>query len=193
MNTKKHRNARAVYAIMLMMLAAFSLSSCSSDPEWADPEAHEKTEKLREQYMPIIVGKWHIESVKDNVRFFECLTFCEDGSLKGMRRWQSRKLVTIGGKEQYTDWQDVEDENGTFTGTWKLSWMRDSEDAFSGNRLMLSASFDEERDWPSPYAYGLNALFINADETTLSIGGGIIHNGDDGSMVFTRGSAEPSF
>lgn len=179
---------------IILALFIFTLASCGSDePRYADPEAHEKTEQLQEQYGSLLVGTWHIESIKDKGRFYECLTFNADGTLSGLRKWQSRDLVTIDGKEQYTDWQDVEDENGTFTGTWKLSWMRDSEDAFSGNRLMLSASFDEERDWPSPYAYGLNALFINADETTLSIGGGIIHNGDDGSMVFTRGSAEPSF
>ena len=33
-------------------------------------------------------------------------------------------LVTIDGEERYTDWQDVEGENGTFTGTWQLVWER---------------------------------------------------------------------
>ena len=48
--------------IALMMLATFSLASCSSDdPQWADPEAHEKTEQLNEQYGPLLVGTWHIE------------------------------------------------------------------------------------------------------------------------------------
>ena len=39
-----------IYAITFMMLAAFSLASCSSDLQWADPEVHEKAEQLREQY-----------------------------------------------------------------------------------------------------------------------------------------------
>ena len=38
-----------IWRIAFVMLAAFSLASCSSDePQWADPEAHEKTEQLRE-------------------------------------------------------------------------------------------------------------------------------------------------
>ena len=44
-----------------MMLAAFSLASCGSDePRYADPEAHEKTVKLNEQYGPLMVGTWPI-------------------------------------------------------------------------------------------------------------------------------------
>ena len=183
-----------IWKFAFIMLAAFSLVSCSSDdPEWADPEAHEKTEQLREQYMPFIVGTWHIESIKNKGRFYECLTFNDDGTLNGIRKWQSRELVTIDGKEQYTDWQDVDGENGTFSGTWKLSWSREKEGAPGTNILEMMANFDEEHDWISPVAYGLNARFINADETTLCIRGGIVHNGDDGSTIFTRGDAEPSF
>ncbi len=182
-----------IWIHVFAMLAAFSLTSCSSNPEWADPEAHEKTELLREQFSKYIVGTWHIESIKDKGRYYECLTFNEDGTLKGMRKWQSRELVTIEGKKQYTDWQDVDGENGTFTGTWKLLWYREAEGAPGANRLMLTADFDEERNWVSPVAYGLNARFINVDKTTLSIGGGIVHNGDDGSTIYTRGEAEPSF
>lgn len=184
MKTKK------IWNIVFAMITAFSFVSCSSDsPRWSDPEAHEKTEQLRAQYTPFIVGTWHIESIKDKGRFFECLTFKSDGTLSGMRKWQSRELVTIDGKEQYTDWQDVDGENDTFTGTWELSWNRDAAEAFSGKRLVLIAGFDEE----NVMAYSLSARFINADETTLSIAGGIIRNGDDGSTVYTRGDAEPSF
>ena len=40
-------NTLKIGRIMFMMLAAFSLASCNSDePQWADPEAHEKTEQL---------------------------------------------------------------------------------------------------------------------------------------------------
>lgn len=178
--------------IVILCLVALTFTACCSDePQWADPEAHEKTEQLQKQYMPFITGTWHIVSIKDKGRFFECLTFNEDGTLKGMRKWQSRQLVTIDGKEQYTDWQDVDGENGTFTGTWRLCWSR--EEGLSGNRLMLTAYFDREHDWTSPVAYALNAHFINADETTLSIEGGIVHNCDDGATIYTRGYSEPSF
>ena len=179
---------------VFMLPAALCLASCSSDrPQWADPEAHEKPELLRKQYTPVVAGTWHIESVKDKGRFFERLTLSRDGTLSGQRKWQSRQLVTIDGKEQYTDWQDVEGENGTFSGTWQLSWSRDATEAFSGNRLVLTASFDDERPWPSPVCYSLNARFISADETTLCIAGGIVRNGDDGSTIYTRGDAEPGF
>ena len=179
---------------IILALFIFTLASCGSDePRYADPEAHEKTEQLQEQYGSLLVGTWHIESIKDKGRFYECLTFNADGTLSGLRKWQSRDLVTIDGKEQYTDWQDVDGENGSFTGEWKLLWSRDAEEAFGGNRLIVTASFDEGRSWPAFVAYSLNARFINADETALTIGGGIVYNGDDGSTVYTRGAAAPSF
>jgi len=43
--------------ILSILFIAISLNSCSSDePQWADPEAHEKTEQLREQYTPVDQG-----------------------------------------------------------------------------------------------------------------------------------------
>ena len=109
-----------------------------------------------------------------------------------MRKWQTRELVTIDGEERYTDWQDFVDYNGKFTGKWKLSWERDKEGAPGANRLWLSADFDEDHD-RTYYAYNLNALFIHADETTLSFTSGYVRNGDNGETVYTRGEAEPSF
>lgn len=50
-----------LWRLAFMMLAAFSLTSCSNDPEWTDPEAHEKTVQLNEQYGPLLIGTWHIE------------------------------------------------------------------------------------------------------------------------------------
>ena len=97
--------------ILLTTAAILSLTSCGSDePQWADPEAHEKTEQLQKQYAPFIVGTWHYEKVGEKQRAFEQLTFNADGTLSGQRKWQSRQVVTIGGQEQYTDWDDVPDE-----------------------------------------------------------------------------------
>ena len=45
-------------------------------------------------------------------------------TLSGLRKWQSRQVVTIDGQEQYTDWEDIPQMNGTFTGTWSLVWER---------------------------------------------------------------------
>ena len=173
------------------MLAAIAFAFCGSgEPRYADLDAHEKTVKLNEQYGPLMIGTWHVEYIKDKGRFFEWLAFNADGTFTGMRKWQTREIVTIDGEQRYTDWQNIEDENGTFTGTWKLSWERDKDGAPGANKLWLSADFDGDRDRP---AYSLNALFIHADETTLSFIGGFIHNGDNGETVYTRGDAEPSF
>ena len=85
-NSLTNGRAKAIYAIAFSMLAVFSLASCSSDPEWADPEAHEKTVQLREQYGPLLVGTWHLERIGERQRFFERLTFESDGTLTGLRK-----------------------------------------------------------------------------------------------------------
>ncbi len=88
--------------ILSILFIAISLNSCSSDePQWADPEAHEKTVKLNEQYGPLMVGTWQYENISDTQRYFERLTFQADGTLTGMRKWQTRKLVTIDGEQRY--------------------------------------------------------------------------------------------
>ena len=186
---------------LILFLAPLALAACSSDPEWADLEAHEKTVELQERYAPLLVGTWHVERIGEKQRYFEKLTFSDSrndivgcrGTFTGLRKWQTRQLVTINGEEQYTDWQDFMDYNGTFTGKWKLSWERDADGAPGVNRLSLSASYDDERDWMSANAYSLNALFIHADETTLSFTGSFVPNGVDGETVYTRGDAEPNF
>ena len=92
-NSFANGRAKAIYAIAFSMLAVFFLASCSSDePQWADPEAHEKTEQLREQYGPLLVGTWHLERIGERQRFFERLTFEPDGTLTGLRKWQMRRL-----------------------------------------------------------------------------------------------------
>ena len=89
---------------LLFSLVALVLTACSSDPQWADPEAHEKTVQLNEKYAPLMVGTWHYEKIGERHRYFERLTFKDDGTFTGFRKWQCRELVTIDGKEQYTDW-----------------------------------------------------------------------------------------
>ena len=49
---------------LILFLAPLALAACSSDPEWADPEAHEKTMELQERYAPLLVGTWHVEPDK---------------------------------------------------------------------------------------------------------------------------------
>ena len=175
---------------LFLFLVALALTACSSDPQWADPEAHEKTEQLRKQYTPIIAGTWHVEYVKDKGRFFERLTFSADGTFTGMRKWQTRKLVTIDDKEQYTDWEDVE-LSGTFTGTWQLRyWSPEGNSGEKRNCLQLTATYDDAgRDY---MAYSCALTFAYADATTLRIQGYYV-KAPDGWINYQRGPSEPSF
>jgi len=178
-----------ILSIAMMMVTAFSLTSCnSSEPEWADPEAHEKTEQLREQYTTFIVGTWHYEKVLEKKRAFEQLTFNADGTLSGLRKWQTRQLVTIDGKEQYTDWEDIPDENGTFIGTWSLQWARNGE-GVGENRIILYAQWNNNNNPITAYSH--NPLFGNADATTLQFAG--YWQNSDGWTNYERGEAEPGF
>ena len=177
--------------ILVMTAAILSLFSCSSDPQWADEEAHEKTEQLQKQYGPMMIGTWHYENISDTERFFEQLTFNTDGTLSGMRKWQSRKVVTIEGEQRYTDWESVEPLEGTFSGTWKLSYY--SPEGMAGekrNCLLLNAKYEGAN---SEYmAYSNIATFDYADETTLRFEG-FYFKDEEGRIVFLRGTQEPSF
>ena len=172
---------------LILVIVAASVISCSNEPEYADPEAHERTLELREQYVPKLIGTWHIERISEKQRFFEQLTFNADGTLKGKRKWQMRQLVTIDGQQRYTDWEGVEDLEGTFTGIWALSWNRDQQ-GIGSNRLLLWANFDSES---SAYvAYSDNQYFETVDDTMLRFKS-IINGGK--VTTYERGEAEPSF
>ena len=176
--------------ILMVLLVLFTLSSCgSSEPEWADPEAHEKTEQLQQQYTPFIVGTWHIEGTGDKQRYFEQLTFNADGTLSGMRKWQTRELVSINGEAQYTDWENITPTNGAFKGTWSLIWERNDKEV-GENRLFLYAEYDET-DIVSYLPYSIIARFYSADSTTLRFAG--YWQDGDGWTNYVRGEAEPSF
>ena len=182
-------NKQAIITALLAILT-ISLASCGSDkPEWADPEAHEKTEQLREQYTPFIIGTWHIERIGDKQRVFEQLTFNADGTLKGLRKWQTRQLVTIDGVEQYTDWENLSQPNGAFTGTWSLIWER-NEKGVGENRLFLYGEY-AETDIVTYLPYSTRALFDDVDDTTLRFAG--YWQDSNGWTTYQRGEAEPSF
>ena len=181
-----------IWRIIFMMLAAFSLVSCGSDePRYADPEAHEKTVQLNEQYGPLMVGTWHYENISDTQRYFERLTFQGDGTLTGMRKWQTRKLVTIDGEQRYTDWENVEPLEGTFSGTWKLSYYSpEGENGEKRNCLLLNAHYEGANS--GHMAYSNIATFDYADERTLRFEG-FYFKDKDGWITFLRGEAEPGF
>ena len=180
--------------LAILVLMTLTLASCSSDPEWADPEAHEKTEQLREKYTPLITGTWHYEHKSDNHRFFEQLTFKEDGTLTGYRKWQSRSLVTIEGEQRYTDWQDVEEECGTFTGTWSLRyWSPEGNAKEKRNCLLLTATFDKEiQHLYLTTAYSNVCDFDHADADNLCFRSSFFVDAN-GWTYYQRGEAEPGF
>ena len=180
---------KKTFITALLTLVALAFASCGSDePHWADPEAHEKTELLRKQYGPLMVGTWHYEKVGESQRFFEELSFKDDGTFTGMRKWQTRQLVTIDGEQRYTDWETLE-LSGTFIGTWSLSYWA----PYGGekrNYLGLTATYDSaERNY---MAYSTCLTFGYADETTLHIQGYYVHD-NDGWADYQRGEIEASF
>ena len=178
-----------IWNLSFMILAVIMLASCSSDPQWADPEAHEKTVQLNEQYGPLMIGTWHYENTSDTQRYFERLTFRDDGTLTGMRKWQTRKLVTIDGEQRYTDWKDVE-LSGTFSGTWQLRYYSIEGYSEKRNCLLLNARYEGAN---SGYmAYSNIAIFDYADETTLRFEG-FYFKDEDGWITFQRGEAESGF
>ena len=80
--------------LLILLITTLAFASCGSDePRYADPEAHEKTVQLNEQYGPLMVGTWHYEKIGERQRYFERLTFKEDGTFTGYRKWQCRELV----------------------------------------------------------------------------------------------------
>ena len=177
--------------VISLLIATLAFVSCGSDePRYADPEAHEKTVQLNEQYGPLMVGTWHYENISDTQRYFERLTFQIDGTLTGMRKWQTRKLITIEGKEQYTDWENLE-LSGTFTGTWQLRyWSPEGNSGEKRNCLQLSATYDDaERDY---MAYSCVLTFAYADAATLRIQGYYVKD-PDGWINYQRGEAGPGF
>ena len=54
-------NKKSIITTMLAFITFNFASCCSDEPQWADPEAHEKTEQLQKQYGPLMVGTWHYE------------------------------------------------------------------------------------------------------------------------------------
>ena len=189
------KSAQALFSSRLIgafaVLAAFSLASCSSEPEWADPEAHEKTVQLQEQYGPMLVGTWHFERIGERQRFFEQLTFKADGTLTGLRKWQIRSTVTVDGKETLTDWEDIPDDNGAFVGTWKFLWIRKN-DTEGVNRLRLYASY-KDGDY---LFYNEYVTFGSADAETLRMKSpfySFLSPEEDAWINYQRGAAKPNF
>ena len=184
-------NHLKLWGTVLLTAAACTLASCSSDsPLYEDPDAYEKTVKLQEQYIPLVVGTWHYEQVGDKQRVFEQLTFKGDSTFTGFRKWQSRSLVTIDGQQRYTDWEDAE-LCGSFTGTWQLRyWSPEGDDGKKRNCISLAATYDGE---PRVFmAYSDVMDFDTADATTLRIQNYYFRDAD-GWTNYQRGEAEPSF
>lgn len=90
---------------------------------------------------------------------------------------------------KYTDWENLSQPNGNFTGTWSLSWERNGE-GMGDNRLFLYAQYAED-DIITYLPYSANVLFDHADATTLSFAG--YWQDSDGWTSYQRGEAEPSF
>lgn len=175
--------------LMLFLLLFALVVSCSSEPEYADPEAHEKTEQLQQRYAPLFVGVWHTERITDKLRFFECLAFQADGKLQGVRKLHTRQLVTIDGEERYTDWEEVEGLSGAFFGTWRLRWERD-DNGVGHDRIILSAGFENAGSGYTAYSHNVPFNFVNDYLLRFS---GLMFSNAGGWTEYQKGNAEPSF
>ena len=175
-----------------MMFVVCSPVACTSEPQWVDPEAHEKTEQLQRECVPLMIGTWHYEVLGNKHRFFEQLTFKSDSTFTGYRKWQSRSLVTVNGQEVYTDWKNIEEECGTFTGSWQLYYGQPIGGGEKRNLLSLRASFDDEDKSYSPQPYSFICDFRYVDTTTLCFQGFYFADAD-GWTTYRRGEAEPNF
>jgi len=102
---------------ILSSLLLCLLTACSSEWEYADPEAHEKTEQLQQEYNAKLQGSWHREVVNSDHCFFERITFKADQSYTLYRVWKMR---------QGDEWEDFPEPSviGESTGTWSLYWER---------------------------------------------------------------------
>ena len=96
---------------------------------------------------------------------------------------ENRRLVTIDGQEQYTDWE-VFELSGSFTGTWQLRyWSPEGNSGEKRNCLQLTATYDDAgRDY---MAYSCALTFAYADATTLRIQG-YFFNDDNGWADYKR-------
>ena len=75
---------------LLLLIVVLAFASCGSDePRYADPEAHEKTVQLNEQYGPLMVGTWHYENISDTQCYFERLT-------RNLLRYMETELLQPG-------------------------------------------------------------------------------------------------
>lgn len=166
----------------------FALTSCNNEPHWADPAAHARTEELNKLYGPLLVGTWHTQRFYASRRYFEQLTFAGDGSVSGYRKWHQRKLVTINGEKVYTDWEEISEMTGSFTGTWKLRHCQPA-GCEKADYLHIHADYDEEH---FSHAYAENMLFGEVNDTLLRISGKYAKD-ETGWTIFRRGAAEPDF
>ena len=56
----RHRLKRDLVEVISLFLLIL-LTACGSEWEYADPEAHEKTEQLQQEYNAKLQGSWHRE------------------------------------------------------------------------------------------------------------------------------------
>ena len=165
----------------------FALTSCNNEPHWADPAAHARTEELNKLYAPLLVGTWHTQKMSQTLRIFEQLTFESDGSLTGYRKWLGREQVTVQGEKVFTDWEEITEMSGRFSGTWQLKHV-DPAGNGKADYLYIHAEYDEEH---FNVAYLDYFRFGEVNDTLLRVDGW--YDQEDGWTQYRRGAAEPDF
>lgn len=155
----------------LLSCAMITTGACGLDPQWADPELHEQTLKLREQYTPKLAGQWYRIGEKDTRKFYVSINFKADGTMTAIEKMVRRDTVMVNGQPTLTDWETV--MNDTTHTTWNLYINRDTGNGNLIYRMHITNVYD--------------MLFNGIKGDTLHV------SGFYGFRYLLRGDVQPDF
>lgn len=170
---------RQTFLFLAAAVAVLVLGACHSEPQWADPEEHERTEELNALYKEKVAGDWYMFRQKDTRRLYETLKLKADGRFEATMRYATRDTVQVNGEEVVTDWKTF--INDTISGEWELQWSR----ARKENVIDLFA-----KEVSGPYAFHFQAVtFHGVTESELQINDLLFQQ----RLTFRRGTIDAPF
>ena len=105
------------------------LSACSLNAHVTPEEVSTETQTLRDKYQAYIPGNWYYAYADSTLKCYEYYGFKADGTVVSYQKAAVRKLVTVAGKQVYTDWST--DINDTLKASkWYLFYDEDSKKNF---------------------------------------------------------------
>ena len=163
------------------------LSACSLNAHVTPEEVSTETQALRDKYQAYISGNWYFAYADSTLKCYEYYGFKADGTVDSYQKAVVRKLVTVGGKQMYTDWST--DTNDTLKASkWSLVYDADSKKNF----ITISYSLKEDK---AIVASEIWYEFVDASHDALHMQSLFKHHKETGTMVheFKQGNPGPSF